>query len=654
LKHIIFFILLLYIYIPAQVTSSHYYYFPVEGKSIGIWPEPQRCTQEGYLQLKKRWGFSSLFVAPIDVYGNLSDVQYKDALSAGFEPGKMIIDILYDDYVFAVDKIPAAYYYLGECVEHDCYGHPSNSFVSHIYSPDELRKVRDYIHSKRSDSKLVIDGYKRCSHFIIAGAIADAVMYSAYCNWNSVGLPVCRPNIGWGDTFESPYAQGSDLQTGSWGDMRSKFGAKFSMSWVRSGADEYSELFASANQLGLNTIWLYQLEGGSDQNLEDFCNAAYENGWLTRIDASIINAPSDFKAETTIPGEVHLSWKDNSTVEKGYIIERKQYPNDYFVALNTIPYETTAFTDLLVEDTTVYTYRIKAYNDYNQSGYSDEATVKTLISPKVTLIFPQDNLVSDETALMFTWNKVPQTVFYTFQFSADSMFRVLYYSDSTMTDTSMLVGALAYERDYYWRIGAKLPSGHTYWSKTRKFTITRNLPGYKISGKVSYMSPAENYPVENVAVSIKSIDGGTVYNTYTNNSGEFSFENVKRGSYYISASKTGGWGGINSADALLITKFFTGMLQLNSLQACAADFNNSGGVNSSDALLLTKMFVGMISSIPNNKPEWIFIPEENISSFYSNNMGEICQQSIIKVENSDLFINLKTLCTGDINGSRMR
>lgn len=654
MKYFVIFILLIGIQLKGQVIISHYYYFPVPGKNVGIWPEPSRCTEDGFKELKNRWGFSNLFIIPLDNYGSLSDVQYKDALKAGFLPQDMMIDTWDGNYIYCVDNMPAKYYYLGECVEHDCYGHPSNSFVSHIYSPSELNDRKNYVHSKRPDSKFVIDGYKRCSHFITAGGIADVVMYSAYCNWNSMGLPICRPNIGWGDNLESPYTQGSDLQSGSWGDMRSKFGSKFNMSWVRSGADEYNDLFATANQFGFTAIWIYQYEGGSVQNLEDICNAAYQNGWLSRIDASVINAPTELAANTSVPGEIRLSWKRNSVVDKGYIIERKDQGYNHFVAIYNLPYVTDSFTDFLVNDTTTYTYRIRGYNEFTVSDYSNEVVSRTLISPVQNLVSPPDGFTNYTSTLSFFWNSVHGAQFYHYQFAADSLFRVLYYEDSLKTDTMMIVGALENNRQYFWRVGARFPTGHTYWSKTRSFTVEPFIENHNVSGDVSYSGSTENYPVADADIILTNITSGKTYSAKSDINGKFALNSIPVGDYKISAIKNGEWGGITSVDALNISRFFTGLMQMNSLQICAADFNNNGAVNNSDALLVMKRYVAMIDTLPNNKPDWVFSLYENMQIFYTQSPENICSDAVISVRNSDVTIKLKALCSGDVNGSKLR
>lgn len=654
MKYLCIMIFLLGVQMFGQVIIPHYYYYPVPGKNVGIWPEPSRATEEGFKELKNRWGFSYIFIIPLDLNGHLSDAQYKDAVKAGFVSDNMMVDTWDGNYTFCVDNIPAKYYYLGECVEHDCYGHPSNSFVSHIYSPAELTARKDYVHEKRPDSKFVIDGYKRCSHFITAGGIADVVMYSAYCNWNSVGLPICRPNIGWGDNLESPYTQGSDLQSGSWGDMRSKFGSKFNMSWVRAGADEYNDLFATANQFGFTALWIYQYEGGSVQNLEDFCNAAFQNGWLTRVDATQIGAPTELAADATVPGEIRLSWKRNTIVDKGYIVERKDPGKDYFAAINNIPNPVQAFTDNYVNDTTTYTYRIRAYNEYTVSGYSNEVAVKTLLSPVQSLVSPPDSFINYSSTLTFFWNKVQGTQYYHYQFAADSLFRVLYYEDSLKTDTMMMVGALEFNRTYYWRVGARFATGHTYWSNKRSFSVIPYVENHKVSGSVYYWGQNDYYPVADAEIILTSKTDNKTYTAKADINGGFVMNTIPAGEYRLTAVKNGGWGGVTSVDALNISRFFTGLLAMNDLQICSADFNNNGTVNNSDALLVMKKYVGMIDVIPNNKPEWVFSLEENIKTQYTKCPDFICNEQTVSVGNSDVSVKIYMLCSGDVNGSKTK
>lgn len=615
-----------------------------------MWPEPSKSNYEGFKQFKDKWGFACMFIIPQDSIGWASNVQQVAAMKAGYEPKDMMVDMWDTNCPWVIENIPASYYYLGECVEHDCYGHPSNGGVTHIYPPSELAPLKEQVRVQRPGSSFVIDGYKRCSHLNIAVQNADQVMYSGYCNWNSVGLPVCRPNIGWGDTWEAPYVQGNDFQGDSWQDMKNKYGAKFRMSWMRGGGDEYHDLFMTANRLGLEVVWLYGYDGASEQNISAFCEAAYYNGWLNRVDSTIIPTPANLVASATIPGEISLTWQKNySLVEKGYIIERKQAPFDYFVVINTLTDKSVTFIDNSVSESSAYTYRVRGYNDFTVSDYSNEITVVSLPLPRPALAFPPDLFLNHATSIQFSWNNVPSVQYYHLQYSTDRLFNAGLYQDSLITDTLAKSGLLEYGKTYFWRIGARFQTGHTYWSGVRQFDNIFVPLSYKVSGDVSYINNSQGYPVDSVLVVLKDKNSEKIFTALSGADGRYVINDVLPGTYIITASKNGHWSNVNSADALLIAKFFSNLISFNNLQVCAADFNNNGAVNTTDALMVMNKFVGIISDLPGNKPEWVFAKENNLYNVTSSSQEPVCAEETIQVLSSDLNIKLKALCSGDVN-----
>lgn len=362
----------------SACIASTWHYEPVEGKIIGIWPPPYYYTKESLKNLRVKYGFTGVSIRH-DQFD--PDSMYQWAISAGFKPEKMMVNIINDTYTSRVLKMPAGIYYLDEPVEHDCSGHATNG--TRIYPPDDLRKIRDYIHANRPGSKFIIGGYKRCSHLKIAVDLADGVMYSSYVNWSSIWFPVCHVNMGFGDDVEAPWAQGSGQQTDSWSDMRSKFGEKFAMTWMHGKNDECQELFKAANSLGLEGIWLYAYEGvGPDSaaSLEKFCQAAAQNGWLKMVD-DYIPAPDSLTACKAQDGHsIRLDWKDMSDNEKGFVIERKLSSSDTFIPLTTVGAGSLTFIDSSVEEGKVYSYRVKAFNDYYSSEYSNEALISSTTS----------------------------------------------------------------------------------------------------------------------------------------------------------------------------------------------------------------------------------------------------------------------------------
>ncbi|NLI55512.1 hypothetical protein GX420_00785, partial [bacterium] len=89
------------------------------------------------------------------------------------------------------------------------------------------------------------------------------------------------------------------------------------------------------------------------------------------------NAPTNLFGEAISKSEITLSWKDNSDNEDGFILERKEEGSSYS-PIATIQKDTNKYTDKNLLPDKVYYYRIKSFNSFGESDYSNEAKVKTL------------------------------------------------------------------------------------------------------------------------------------------------------------------------------------------------------------------------------------------------------------------------------------
>jgi uncharacterized protein (TIGR02145 family) len=94
--------------------------------------------------------------------------------------------------------------------------------------------------------------------------------------------------------------------------------------------------------------------------------------------------PTELKATVTSTNQVELSWKDNSTNETAYKIERK-IDSGNFTEIGATSKDVTIFSDQTVMLNTTYTYRVYSSNQAGKSTlYSNEVTVKTVSGPKLT------------------------------------------------------------------------------------------------------------------------------------------------------------------------------------------------------------------------------------------------------------------------------
>jgi hypothetical protein len=94
--------------------------------------------------------------------------------------------------------------------------------------------------------------------------------------------------------------------------------------------------------------------------------------------------PTELKATVISKDQVDLTWKDNSTNETGFKIERKTDLGN-FTEIGTIAIDVTTFSDKTVELNKNYTYRVYSFNKVGKSiSYSNEIAINTINVPALT------------------------------------------------------------------------------------------------------------------------------------------------------------------------------------------------------------------------------------------------------------------------------
>lgn len=167
--------------------------------------------------------------------------------------------------------------------------------------------------------------------------------------------------------------------------------------------------------------------------------------------------------------------------------------------------------------------------------------------------------------------------------------------------------------------------------------ISQSIPAtYSISGKVTYAN-SSNSPMPFLQMNLLGsyLDHIQSYILYTNEYGEYLYNNLPNGTYYISniSSFLGkqDFNGVNSTDALQIRKYLVDASSLDSMQMAAADINGDKRVTSTDALLLRKSIAGIDSSYA-------------IGNYILNQTG-------IQIFGSNAVNNIKVIKKGDVNSS---
>jgi len=91
------------------------------------------------------------------------------------------------------------------------------------------------------------------------------------------------------------------------------------------------------------------------------------------ISSSAPDAPSDLVS--SLDGfDISLGWSDNSDNEERFILERKTDSGGFSVLENNLPPNTDTYIDAGLPPLHTYTYRVKASNNFGDSGYSNETS----------------------------------------------------------------------------------------------------------------------------------------------------------------------------------------------------------------------------------------------------------------------------------------
>jgi len=153
-----------------------------------------------------------------------------------------------------------------------------------------------------------------------------------------------------------------------------------------------------------------------------------------------------------------------------------------------------------------------------------------------------------------------------------------------------------------------------------------------ITGKITYddtLNPSQ--AISGVDLYLTTANGEPEDSTTTDQNGDYIFDYLSSGDYYLQPSTIKSWGGGNSTDALMIMQHFVNLYNLSGLKLMAADVDASGYINAMDALYVAQRLVLMINSFPAG--DWVF------------------ESDSIKINNSNVIYNFKGLCTGDVDGS---
>jgi titin len=199
---------------------------------------------------------------------------------------------------------------------------------------------------------------------------------------------------------------------------------------------------------------------------------------LSRIVAYItytpLAAPTGLSATATTSSQVLLNWTDNSTFESGYSVERSTDGVNYGAIASTSAFATSgSYYDKTVAASTLYLYRVRAFDAGGYSAYSNIAYASTTGSvPNAP-----SNLTASAsgTTVTLNWfdNSSNETAFELLRSTDGSTFLHLASTTASTTaynDTGVAPGT------YWYRVRAANSSGYSSTTNTATATVSLSLP----------------------------------------------------------------------------------------------------------------------------------------------------------------------------------
>ncbi len=123
------------------------------------------------------------------------------------------------------------------------------------------------------------------------------------------------------------------------------------------------------------------------------------------IAEATISVPANLLAQSTQPGEISLSWTDNSDNEDGFTLQRKS-ANDAYSNIAQLTADVSSYTDTNLVNGETYYYQIKAFNQTQESEYSNEASATVIDEPAETVPAAPSRLsakADSDSRITLTW-----------------------------------------------------------------------------------------------------------------------------------------------------------------------------------------------------------------------------------------------------------
>ena len=147
----------------------------------------------------------------------------------------------------------------------------------------------------------------------------------------------------------------------------------------------------SDNGLNASTLYYYRVIAFNTAGSSAFSNIA--NATTLGSAVTIPDAPSSLSATAASNSSIDLAWTDNASDEDGFNVERSADGTN-FNLIGSIGADVTAYSDNGLSASTLYYYRVIAFNSAGSSASSNIANATTLSASSGAIIYVENISVS--------------------------------------------------------------------------------------------------------------------------------------------------------------------------------------------------------------------------------------------------------------------
>ncbi len=336
-------------------------------------------------------------------------------------------------------------------------------------------------------------------------ADGSGIIFSTYLGGSAQENPTCMATSrnGWafvvGETKSTDFPTASpDQASPAGGDdafvARIRGGNELGYSSYLGGSSD--ETVAEVAALSSGEVWVGggtissgfpTTTGAFDRTFSGYSEGFLWKGKFPAEPEMILAPPLGLTAGLAGLTTIGLLWTDTSTIETGFEIQRKT-GSDPFTDIGTVGANTTSFLDPGLAPETTYTYRVRAVNGVDASGYSAEVSKATPATPDT----PPDGNPANLQATMIhprrvdlTWEDHASNE--AFSLIARSVGAGLYATLATpildvesYSDTTVLP-----EKTYSWMVKAQNNLGSSLFTAPVTLTMPSTMAVTVSKGKIS-------------------------------------------------------------------------------------------------------------------------------------------------------------------------